>query len=226
MEEGSSLQSETAFLNLVVENIPAMVAVKDAEELRFVLLNRHGEELTGIPREELLGKNDFDFFPPDQAEKFVAADRAVLESGKLTVIEEESITTRHKGVRYLRTLKMSVPDASGTPRYLLAMSEDITERKAAEEALQASQAMFGGVMEASPDALLAIDDDGYHPSCQRTLPLNVRLRARGAHRQECLDADPAGSRRGKQPQGHRGTGWPHDHRACCAADPGSHRPSP
>ena len=160
MEEGSSLQSETAFLNLVVENIPAMVAVKDAEELRFVLLNRHGEELTGIPREELLGKNDFDFFPPDQAEKFVAADRAVLESGKLTVIEEKSITTRHKGVRYLRTLKMSVPDASGTPRYLLAMSEDITERKAAEEALQASQAMFGGVMEASPDALLAIDATG------------------------------------------------------------------
>ena len=157
---GNTLQNEVSFLNLVVENIPALVAVKDADELRFVLLNRHGEELTGIPREESLGKNDFDFFPPDQAAAYIKADRAVLESGKLTVIEEEPITTRNHGVRYLRTLKMAVPDASGSPRYLLAMSEDITERKAIEEALRASQAMFGGVMEASPDAVLAIDATG------------------------------------------------------------------
>jgi PAS domain S-box-containing protein len=157
---GHTLQNEVSFLNLVVENIPALVAVKDAEELRFVLLNRHGEELTGIPREESLGKNDFDFFPVDQAEEYVRADRNVLASGKLTVIEEEPITTRNKGVRYLRTLKMPVPDATGVPRYLLAMSEDITDRKHAEEALRASQAMFGGVMEASPDAVIAIDDKG------------------------------------------------------------------
>jgi PAS domain S-box-containing protein len=157
---GHSLQSQAAFLNLVVENIPAMVAVKDAEELRFVLLNKYGETLTGIPREESLGKNDFDFFPPEQAEHFVAADRAVLESGKLTVIEDEPITTRHKGVRYLRTLKMAVPDASGTARYLLAMSEDITDRKVAEAALKSSEALFGGLMEASPDAVMALAEDG------------------------------------------------------------------
>ena len=95
------LYGTTAFLDLVIENIPAMVAVKEARELRFVLLNRAGEDLTGVRRQESIGKNDFELFPRDQAEFFVARDREVLASGEMLVIPEEQITTRHKGIRIL-----------------------------------------------------------------------------------------------------------------------------
>jgi PAS domain S-box-containing protein len=137
--KAADLHNSSAFLNLIIENIPAMVAVKDAEDLRFILGNRAGDEMTGYPRSETLGKTDFDLFPKEQAEAFIALDREVLAGGELRVIPEEPISTRYRGVRILRTLKMPVLDEAGRPKYLLAMSEDITERKAAEAALHASE---------------------------------------------------------------------------------------
>lgn len=137
-----------------------MIAVKDSETLRFVLFNRTGEELTGINRNTLIGKSDFDIFPRDQADHFTREDRKVLESGKLHTIPEEPITTRHNGVRLLRTLKMPVLDATGKPRYLPAMSYDITARKRAEAALHETEALFGSIMSVSSDAVMAVDDDG------------------------------------------------------------------
>ncbi|HEY5364600.1 MAG TPA: PAS domain S-box protein, partial [Aestuariivirga sp.] len=146
-EPSETLRRTSSFLNMVIENIPAMVAVKEARNLRFVLLNRHAEALTGVLRQSALGKNDFDLFPKEQAEFFVSRDREVLASGKAQVIPEEEITTLHKGVRILRTVKMPVLDEAGQPQYLLAMSEDITEQKRTEEALASSQRRWAFALE-------------------------------------------------------------------------------
>src|SRR5215207_2277161 len=149
VQRSASLQGTPAFLNTVIENIPAMVVVKEARELRFVLVNRAGEELTGVHRSESLGKNDFDLFPRDQAEFFVARDREVLASGEMLVIPEEKIATRHKGIRTLRTIKMPVFDEAGSPQYLLAMSEDITDQERAKEALAASERRWAFALESA-----------------------------------------------------------------------------
>lgn len=148
-----------------------MVAVKEAQELRFVLLNQAGEELTGVHRHESLGKNDFELFPKDQAEFFVARDREVLASGEMLVIPEEQITTRHKGVRTLRTVKMPVLDEAGQPQYLLAMSEDITEQKRAECALATSERRWAFALESAGqgvwEADIANDSVYYSPMWKR-----------------------------------------------------------
>ncbi|MDQ3814161.1 MAG: response regulator [Armatimonadota bacterium] len=123
------------FLTNIVENIPHMIFVKDAQELRFVRLNKAGEELLGISREEMIGKSDYDFFPADEVEFFVAKDRAVLEGRMLVDIPEEPIQTA-QGIRILHTKKIPVLDEAGNPQYLLGISEDITERKQAEVELQ------------------------------------------------------------------------------------------
>ena len=125
-------RQDAVFLASIVENLPAMLFVKDAAELRFVRFNRAGEELLGLSRADLMGKNDFDFFPTDEAEFFTGKDREVLSGGKLVDIPEEPIHT----VRWLHTRKIPIPGEDGRPRYLLGISEDITEQKAAEEALE------------------------------------------------------------------------------------------
>ncbi len=131
-----ALQRSERFLNNVVENIPDMIFIKDARDLRFVRLNRAGEELLGYSREELVGKNDYDFFPKDEADFFTRKDRDVLEHQMVMDIPEEKIQTRVKGTRILHTKKISIPDETGKPGYLMGISEDITEGRRMEKALQ------------------------------------------------------------------------------------------
>src|SRR2546422_1022350 len=113
-EEAQRLQ---LFLDSIIENIPNMIFVKDAQELRFVRLNRAGEALLGFGREELLGKSDYDFFPKEEADFFTGKDRQVLETGDPTDIPEESLATRDRGVRILHTKKVPIRDRHGTPQY-------------------------------------------------------------------------------------------------------------
>ncbi len=115
------------FLDSIVENIPNMIFVKEAAELRFVRFNRAGEALLGHAREDLIGRNDYDFFPEEQADFFTEKDRQVLAGGKLVDIPEEPIDTAH-GKRWLHTMKIPVLGADGEPEYLLVISEDITAR--------------------------------------------------------------------------------------------------
>ncbi|MES1186653.1 MAG: PAS domain-containing protein [Myxococcales bacterium] len=128
----------STFLSSIVENIPAMIFVKNAETLRFELFNKAGEELLGIPREAMIGKGDTDFFPPDQAAFFEEKDRGVLNDKKLVDIPLEPIDTA-LGRRWLHTKKIPVLDKEGVARFLLGISLDITDRHEAEEALRRVQ---------------------------------------------------------------------------------------
>ena len=127
------LLAEKRLFETVVDNIPVMLFLKEATGLRFNLMNRTGEELLGYKKEQLLGKNDYDFFPKDQAEFFIQKDRDTLNSNKKINISEEPIQTKDKGIRILQTIKVPVLDDYGKPEYLLGFSRDITDQKIAEK---------------------------------------------------------------------------------------------
>lgn len=130
------LRKSEKFLNNIVDNIPDMIFVKDAETLSFVRFNKAGEKLLGLLSHELLGKNDHAFFSEKEADFFTAKDREVLSSKKLHDIKEEKIQTKLWGERILHTKKIPLLDDNGTPQYLLGISEDITEWKKAQEEIQ------------------------------------------------------------------------------------------
>src|SRR5687767_5648020 len=73
-------------LAAIIECVPDIILVKDAETLRLVLTNRAGEEFFGVSRARLLGKSDHDLFPVDQADAFASTDRAVLAAGESVAI--------------------------------------------------------------------------------------------------------------------------------------------
>lgn len=120
------------FLDAILENIPNMVFMKDAAQLRFVRLNKAGERLLGLTRDKLIGHNDFDFFPKEQADFFTKKDKEALTKNDVTDIPEEMIETSY-GPRWLHTKKIPLFDVNGAPTHLLGISEDITEKKEDEE---------------------------------------------------------------------------------------------
>lgn len=124
----------------IVENLPAMLFVKDATDLRYVEWNKFAEQLTGMSRDDMLGHGDFDFWPEEEARFFTSKDREVLKEGKLLDIPEEPLSTK-SGVHTMHTKKIPIYDQQGKASYLLGISEDITERQQTELALRRSQKM-------------------------------------------------------------------------------------
>ena len=153
------LQDWKNLVEAVVENVPLMIFLKEATDLRFVIFNRAGEELVGYDREDFLGKNNLDLFPPEQAANFMAKDREVLnlESGFVD-IPEESIMTAKKGLRLLHTRKVCIRGGDGVTKYVLGISEDITDRKRTEDQLKESEAVFRRLFEDANDPILLLKD--------------------------------------------------------------------
>ncbi|MES2856440.1 MAG: PAS domain S-box protein, partial [Bdellovibrionota bacterium] len=131
-ERTKELTQAYRFVDSVLENIPNMIFVKDATDLKFVRFNKAGEELLGVSKTDLIGKNDYDFFPKSEADAFQAKDRSVLSGRTIVDIDEEPISTKNKGLRTLHTKKIPVYDSTGKPSFLIGISEDITERKIVE----------------------------------------------------------------------------------------------
>ncbi|MFT7622698.1 MAG: PAS domain S-box-containing protein [Myxococcota bacterium] len=137
-KQAEALYGETErFLNSIVENLPDMVFVKRAKDLRFVRFNKAGQDLLGTTSEQMIGKNDYDFFSKEEADFFIGKDREVLDSGMLHDIPEEPIPTPI-GERWLHTRKIPILDARGEPEYLLGISTDITDERASRLELKRS----------------------------------------------------------------------------------------
>ena len=127
------LQRTKTFLDTVVENVPATLVVKDARNHRYVLMNRAGEQLLGVARDQVIGKNAHEFFPKDVADSIVEHDQEIMRSGEQLIIENSPMPMPNGGMRLLTTKRLAIRDHSGQPQYLLAIIEDVTERRRSEE---------------------------------------------------------------------------------------------
>ena len=132
-----ALKEAKALTEAVLENVPLMVFLKEATDLRYAMFNRAGEELLGFDRQRLLGKTDPDLHPAEQAAYFMATDRDVLDGpvGHLD-IPAEWVSTASNGKLLLHTRKVRIDGPDGATRFLLGISEDITQRKAVELELE------------------------------------------------------------------------------------------
>ncbi len=159
-QAGERTKTAEDFLNSVVDNIPNMVFIKDAGELRFIHVNRTGKQLLGLTTEELIGKNDYDLFPETQADFFTRKDREVLETGIEADIPEEQLNTAALGSRWLHTRKVPILDKNGKSIYLLGISEDITQAKQVASELKETEIRFQTLFNSAADCVFVFDRDG------------------------------------------------------------------
>jgi PAS domain S-box-containing protein len=107
-----------------LRNAPMLVYVKDAAT-RALALSEEFARLFGRPVAEMLGKRNDELYPPEVARKLDEEDARVLrEGGPLRTVHE-------LGGRFYDTTKFRIHRADGS-RLLCGISEDVTDRKAAE----------------------------------------------------------------------------------------------
>ncbi len=132
-------------LDSVLDGLPNPVFAKD-EQHRWVILNDSFCRFIGHPRAELLGRSDYEFFPPKEADVFWAKDDLVFRGGG-TVENEESLTDATGRKHVILTRKTLRRDASGR-RLLLGVITDISQQKGVEEKLRESEERFRRQQEA------------------------------------------------------------------------------
>jgi PAS domain S-box-containing protein len=125
-----------SFCDTIIDLLPNPLLVKSAADGRYVLVNRAAEDMLGAAADDILGKSAFDLFPQAEAELFAAEDAAVIAAGSVCISEEEPISI-DGDLRYFTTKKLATYDDDG-PRHLVAMGEDVTNRRAAAQSLQSA----------------------------------------------------------------------------------------
>ena len=144
------------FLDLILENVPAPIFVKHADDRRYVLVNRAGEDFWGIGRADMIGKTAHEIFAAKEADQIAARDDQLLQSDKPTVDERQFITPA-RGVRSIAARRMTIRGADGKPRYLVGVINDITHIKQAEEKIRRTQAFLDSIIENVPATIIVKD---------------------------------------------------------------------
>src|SRR5262249_44556175 len=122
----------------LVENLEQGVFLKDTA-CRFVAVNGPVARALGRPEAEIIGKTDFDLFPPALAAELRAADLRVLGEGPRLEREKQVV---HEGKTWtLRTVKTPVRDEHGQPAGVLGIVWDVTEERLLEAQLRQAQKM-------------------------------------------------------------------------------------
>jgi PAS domain S-box-containing protein len=154
----SRIQRERDLLRTLVDHVPDVLWVKDRES-RFLVANNATLKQTGVSTlDELVGKNDFDFFPPEDAREYLGHERRLMDSGQMHVGNEER--TLVQGVRrWSITTKIPVHDPKGRVVGLVGVVRDITDLKAAQTALGRERDLLHALMENIPDLIFFKDSE-------------------------------------------------------------------
>ncbi len=128
------LRRQQLEVNTLLDSMPGLTFFKDVN-YKYIIVNQNFCDMLGYTKEEIIGKTDFDLMPRHVAEKYHADDIKVLNSGKELSVTEERTLVRG---RYLTigTRKVPLKDESGQVIGLIGLGIDVTEQKAAEEAIK------------------------------------------------------------------------------------------
>ncbi len=135
-EREAVLVRSEAFKDALFQTIPDVIFVKDLDG-RILTANRAFEQIYGCTLSALLGKSDADYAPPDMVGFFAARDREAMEAGKPTYSENDIRHAQSGAVLHYETIKAPIVDSDGKCLGLLGIGRDITDRKRAQEELEA-----------------------------------------------------------------------------------------
>ncbi|NLZ06477.1 MAG: PAS domain-containing protein [Phycisphaerae bacterium] len=135
-EVEKSRRSEQIFKTLIT-NLPQKVVLKDRDS-RILYCNEKYAESLHRTVEQIIGRNEYDLYPREVADRYVTSDRSVIEHGEtIEVLSRRPVDGQERVTRVLKTpVKDDYQQADG----ILCVFEDFTERIQNEERLRAANA--------------------------------------------------------------------------------------
>jgi PAS domain S-box-containing protein len=149
-----ALRESEQRLQAILDGSDNAFYVKDLEG-RFILINKHLEELLGMKRDGVYGKTDYDFFTPELADCYKVNDSRILASGVPEQLEE--VADLVDGHHIFLANKFPLYDLHGKPYAICGISADITERKRIDEALKESEEKYRNIVETANEGIWVLD---------------------------------------------------------------------
>ncbi len=139
-----ALRTKESQLRGILDHTPAVIYLKDLQG-RYVLVNRRHQMLFVHHGDDVIGKNDLEWFPEIIAKAFMEADRKVLEEQAPLVFEE--VALHDDGPHTYRSVKFPVKDDADNVIALGGISTDISDLKVAHEALKKQEELLRNLID-------------------------------------------------------------------------------
>lgn len=151
----NSLNQQETLHRALLENIPARIFMKDCAG-NYIYCNDIFAADVGIAKAEIIGKNDFDIFRADMAERYRQADLQVISSGRIHEFEYQFEKDRRE--YFINVRKTPFRDLAGKILGILGIFQDLSEKRLTERQLfiadHALAATLAGIAIADPAGVL------------------------------------------------------------------------
>lgn len=173
------LETERTMLRTLIDNIPEKIYSKDLN-CRKTLANKAEIETLGCSSEsEVLGKDDFAFFPAEYARKFQADDKVILETGVPKINYEELVVNKQGNSRWMLSSKIPLLDRQQNIIGLIGISRNITLQKKYEETLSNERLLLRTIIDNIPDSIYT-----KNTLLQKTLANKAEVKLLGANSED------------------------------------------
>jgi len=160
-------ESEERFRS-AFESAPIGIALVSPEG-RFLKVNRSLCETTGYSEQELLARDVQSITHPDDLDADLGYVQRMLNKEIRAYQVEKRYFHKLGHVVWVMLSRSVVHDVHDNPIYFIAQSEDITERKKAEETLRESEERFRSAFESAPIGIALISHEGRFLRVNRSL---------------------------------------------------------
>ncbi len=163
------LAYERDLLRSLLDHIPDRIYFKDIYS-RFMRCSRSmAQRLNLSDPEHVVGKTDFDFYPPEQAREYFNDEQRILQTREPLINKLEVQRGPDDSEIWASVTKVPFFNQNGVITGLVGLSRDVTQLKLTEKALRQAEEKYRAIYENSVEGIFQTTRDGHFLSANPAL---------------------------------------------------------